>query len=221
MWPAQPRTFVIFFAPIVDPQPWAGFDVLAIFNDTFFMALMFLLSGLFVWPSLERKGGARFLRDRILRLGVPFCSRRGNPDAARLLSVLCGNWRRSGLPCLRSRLAIAWFLAQRSRLVHLAATRLRCCRSRGSRALAPLDCEYASPAASRRVCAIVFCRNQDCLHGGRSLIDCGGTRNLGRTSDQPRQPQRVESRGGISPPRAPRTVHEPLDSHSSRCSPLP
>src|ERR1700680_2744423 len=27
-----------------------------------------------------------------------------------------------------------------------------------------------------------------------------------------------ESRGGVSPPRAPRTVHEPLDSHGSRCS---
>jgi hypothetical protein len=72
MWPPQPTTFTIFFAPIVDPQRWAGFDVIAIFNDTFFMALMFLLSGLFVWPSLKRKGGARFLRDRILRLGVPF-----------------------------------------------------------------------------------------------------------------------------------------------------
>ena len=72
LWPAQPRKFTILPAPIVDPQRWAGFDLLAIFNDTFFMALMFLLSGLFVWPSLERKGGARFLRDRILRLGVPF-----------------------------------------------------------------------------------------------------------------------------------------------------
>jgi len=72
MWPAPPRTFTILTAPIVDPQRWAGFDVLAIFNDTFFMALMFLLSGLFAWPSLERKGGAKFLRDRILRLGVPF-----------------------------------------------------------------------------------------------------------------------------------------------------
>jgi peptidoglycan/LPS O-acetylase OafA/YrhL len=72
MWPAQPRTFNILPAPIVDPQRWAGFDALAIFNDTFFMALMFLLSGLFAWPSLERKGGAKFLRDRILRLGVPF-----------------------------------------------------------------------------------------------------------------------------------------------------
>ncbi len=72
MWPAQPRIFGILPAPIVDPQRWAGFDILAVFNDTFFMALMFLLSGLFAWPSLERKGAARFLRDRILRLGVPF-----------------------------------------------------------------------------------------------------------------------------------------------------
>jgi peptidoglycan/LPS O-acetylase OafA/YrhL len=72
MWPAQPRIFGILAAPIVDPQRWAGFDVLAVFNDTFFMALMFLLSGLFVWPSLERKGGVRFLRERLLRLGVPF-----------------------------------------------------------------------------------------------------------------------------------------------------
>jgi peptidoglycan/LPS O-acetylase OafA/YrhL len=72
MWPAQPKAFGILPAPIVDPQRWAGFDVLAIFDDTFFMSLMFLLSGLFVWPGLARKGAAKFLRDRILRLGVPF-----------------------------------------------------------------------------------------------------------------------------------------------------
>jgi peptidoglycan/LPS O-acetylase OafA/YrhL len=72
VWPAQSRTFEIVPAPIVDPQRWAGFDVVTTFNDTFFMALMFLLSGLFVWPSLERKGGASFLRERLLRLGLPF-----------------------------------------------------------------------------------------------------------------------------------------------------
>jgi peptidoglycan/LPS O-acetylase OafA/YrhL len=72
MWPVQPSTFRILPAPIIDPQRWAGFDILAIFNDTFFMALMFLLSGLFVWSSLEGKGPSKFLRDRILRLGVPF-----------------------------------------------------------------------------------------------------------------------------------------------------
>jgi peptidoglycan/LPS O-acetylase OafA/YrhL len=77
LWPAQPRTFRILQAPLVDPQRWAGFDVLVGFNDTFFMALMFLLSGLFVWPSLKQKGGVRFLRDRILRLGLPFAAASG------------------------------------------------------------------------------------------------------------------------------------------------
>ena len=58
--------------PVVDSQRWAGVALLASFNDIFFMALMFFLSGLFVWKSLERKGPRRFLRDRALRLGVPF-----------------------------------------------------------------------------------------------------------------------------------------------------
>ena len=58
--------------PIADSHGLVGFDLFGFFNDTFFMSLMFLLSGLFVWPSLARKGGARFLRDRLLRLGVPF-----------------------------------------------------------------------------------------------------------------------------------------------------
>ena len=53
-------------------QRWIGFNVLTLFNDAFFMSLMFLLSGLFVWPSLKRKGIAHFLRDRALRLGLPF-----------------------------------------------------------------------------------------------------------------------------------------------------
>lgn len=71
-WRVQPRTFVLAPAPIIDPRHWAGFDIIAMFNDTFFMALMFLLSGLFVWSSLERKGSRKFLRDRALRLGAPF-----------------------------------------------------------------------------------------------------------------------------------------------------
>jgi acyltransferase-like protein len=36
------------------------------------MSLFFFLSGLFVWQSLERKGVRTFLRDRIVRLGIPF-----------------------------------------------------------------------------------------------------------------------------------------------------
>jgi peptidoglycan/LPS O-acetylase OafA/YrhL len=36
------------------------------------MSLMFFLSGLFFWKSFARKGSAKFLRDRLLRLGLPF-----------------------------------------------------------------------------------------------------------------------------------------------------
>jgi Acyltransferase family len=59
-------------SPIVDPRRWGGFDLFVGFNDIFFMSLMFFLSGLFVWRSLQRKGARHFLRDRVLRLGVPF-----------------------------------------------------------------------------------------------------------------------------------------------------
>ena len=47
-------------------------SLLAGFNDIFFMALMFFVSGLFVWHSLTRKGEVRFLGDRGRRLGLPF-----------------------------------------------------------------------------------------------------------------------------------------------------
>jgi len=59
-------------SPIVDGLRWKGFDMIVIFNDGFFMPLMFLLSGLFVWSSLRKKGPAHFLRQRLARLGVPF-----------------------------------------------------------------------------------------------------------------------------------------------------
>ena len=67
---AEPRWWPVF--PIVDAQRWPGFMVFTAFNDMFFMALMFFLSGVFVWGSLQRKRAAAFLRDRVMRLGVPF-----------------------------------------------------------------------------------------------------------------------------------------------------
>ena len=66
----QPRWWQAF--PVVDSQRWSGFALFVGFNDVFFMSLMFFLSGLFVWRSLDRKGAAGFLRDRVLRLGLPF-----------------------------------------------------------------------------------------------------------------------------------------------------
>jgi len=58
--------------PIFDSHRVSAFDLFALFNDIFFMSLMFFVSGLFVWPSLARKGSGTFLRDRSLRLGLPF-----------------------------------------------------------------------------------------------------------------------------------------------------
>jgi hypothetical protein len=65
-----PNHYLWSTAPIVDSDRWAGFNILTLFNDAFFMCMMFLLSGLFVWPSLKRKGVGHFLRDRTLRLGL-------------------------------------------------------------------------------------------------------------------------------------------------------
>lgn len=67
---AQPRWWEAF--PVVDPARWAGFRLFVGWNDSFFMALMFFLSGLFVWESLKRRGSEAFLRHRAFRLGLPF-----------------------------------------------------------------------------------------------------------------------------------------------------
>ena len=58
--------------PVIDSVGSLGFTFFASINDKFMMSLMFFVSGLFFWSSLERKGSTAFLRDRMLRLGVPF-----------------------------------------------------------------------------------------------------------------------------------------------------
>jgi surface polysaccharide O-acyltransferase-like enzyme len=55
-----------------DPKSWIGFDMIVLATDSFFMAMFFFLSGLFVWPGIARKGPANYLRDRLTRLGLPF-----------------------------------------------------------------------------------------------------------------------------------------------------
>jgi surface polysaccharide O-acyltransferase-like enzyme len=54
-----------------DRMRWLGFDLVALFSDSFFMAFMFLISGLFVHDSLARRGASGYLRHRAWRLGVP------------------------------------------------------------------------------------------------------------------------------------------------------
>src|ERR1700692_2072590 len=55
-----------------DRMRWLGFDLVVLFNDSFFMACMFFISGLFVRDSLACRGSKDFLGRRGWRLGVPF-----------------------------------------------------------------------------------------------------------------------------------------------------
>src|ERR1700758_4050146 len=55
-----------------DRARWLGFDLIVLFNDSFFMACMFFISGLFVHDSLTRRGPANFIGSRAWRLGIPY-----------------------------------------------------------------------------------------------------------------------------------------------------
>jgi glucan biosynthesis protein C len=60
------------FFPIVDAHRWFGFDLFCAWQDVSLMSLMFFLSGLFVWPSLQRRHSFGYACDRLARLGIPF-----------------------------------------------------------------------------------------------------------------------------------------------------
>ena len=50
---------------------WLYIHHIAWFNDIFFMSLLFFISGLFLWNSIEKKGVLRFTGKRLIRLGIP------------------------------------------------------------------------------------------------------------------------------------------------------
>jgi glucans biosynthesis protein C len=58
--------------PILDHQRWLAFDIYAAFQYVALMPVMFFLSGIFVWPSLVRRGSWNFFYGRLLRIGLPF-----------------------------------------------------------------------------------------------------------------------------------------------------
>ena len=57
--------------PIIDSARFLPLDLFCAWQDVCLMSLMYFLSGLFVWPSLVRKGSGAFLTDRLLRIGLP------------------------------------------------------------------------------------------------------------------------------------------------------
>jgi glucans biosynthesis protein C len=70
----DPVRIVDSSAPVADAQRSVVFDLFVSVNDTWFMSLMFFISGLFVLPMIARQGVAGFLKDRSLRLGAPFAA---------------------------------------------------------------------------------------------------------------------------------------------------
>jgi surface polysaccharide O-acyltransferase-like enzyme len=55
-----------------DRMRWLGFDLVVLFCDSFFMACMFFISGLFVHDNISRRGASNYLVHRGFRLGLPF-----------------------------------------------------------------------------------------------------------------------------------------------------
>src|SRR3712207_2769284 len=57
--------------PIFNPTRTAILGPFFAVNASFFMGLFFLIAGYFVPQAYDRKGAGGFLKDRLLRLGVP------------------------------------------------------------------------------------------------------------------------------------------------------
>ncbi|HYA84646.1 MAG TPA: acyltransferase, partial [Candidatus Bathyarchaeia archaeon] len=68
----NPINYLSSTHPVVDSLRWIFLDYAENFNDVFIMSLMFCISGIFVWPALRRYGTLKYLRRRLIRLGIPF-----------------------------------------------------------------------------------------------------------------------------------------------------
>src|SRR6201987_2343927 len=55
-----------------DKARWLGFDLVVLFNDSFFMACLVLISGLFVHQSLSNRGVSNYVGNRTWRLAIPY-----------------------------------------------------------------------------------------------------------------------------------------------------
>ncbi len=68
----DPVVYIRSTHPVVDNARWVGMDIFIFFNDSFFMPLMFWVSGLFLFRGLAKKGRVLYLGERFRRLGIPF-----------------------------------------------------------------------------------------------------------------------------------------------------
>lgn len=57
--------------PFTDPQGFRDLLIFALTNQAWHMGAFFLLAGYFTPRSFDRKGAATFIKDRLIRLGIP------------------------------------------------------------------------------------------------------------------------------------------------------
>ena len=121
-----------------DAKSWIGFDFVVTATDSFFMAMFFFLSGLFVWPSLSHKSTAAHLRDRLLRLGLPFAIAAVTVIPLAYYAIALRQRSRSDLRGLLVENGHGRAVAERPDLVRLGAVRLRSAGDRAVQAISEL-----------------------------------------------------------------------------------
>ena len=57
--------------PLTDPLAYLALLVFALLNQAWFMGAFFLIAGYFAPGSFDRKGVGSFLKDKLVRLGIP------------------------------------------------------------------------------------------------------------------------------------------------------
>ena len=63
---------MVAFWPYHDPNPSEFVDILLLLLDVFMMSILFFIAGYFALPSLQKRGGGRFIKGKFKRLGIPW-----------------------------------------------------------------------------------------------------------------------------------------------------
>ena len=63
---------MVNFWPYHDPNPTEFVDILMLLFDVFMMGIMFFIAGYFALPSLQKRGGGNFIKDKFKHLGIPW-----------------------------------------------------------------------------------------------------------------------------------------------------
>ena len=164
-----------------DRMRWLGFDLMVLFNDSYFMAFMFLISGLFVHESLTRRGAVGISAPARLPSwrAAPDLDLRADPDRLLRLVPALSYARHDRLQLLPLLVAHdhGRAVAVGTVVVPVGAARLRHHRgcdlgdgAEDSRGLGPADCRLARAADDG------LCRLPDPFDRGLCADASGGRR---------------------------------------------